>query len=805
MSEVAQPCPHCQSPVPPRTPAAPYCCAGCRVAYDMLHAEGLTRYYDLSCGIVNPGAEDAGPMTWLGPLVARARDLSRDGRLSVTVDVQGLHCAGCVWVIQTLFERKDGAVHIGVNPGVGRIELVFDPERFDVAAYLGDLAHLGYRSGPPLKATRGESDGLAVRLGVTIALAMNVMILSAAGYLGLNAEEEPGLFSLFGWLAFALTTVSVLVGGPVFFRGAWGALRRRALHLDVPIAIGIALAWGGSTWLFFEGGADQAYFDTLAIFVALMLLGRYLQSRFVERNRRMLLADAGLSGLHVRTIAPAGAGAPDGTLSLTPVDEVLCGTRLLVTPGELVPVDARVIGGAADFSLAWIDGESDPVAFAGERVVPAGAHLVGGVARELVATQGFSDSALHTLLAPGSRGGAVRDGFWHRVSSAYVVLVLAFAGLALGLWWSDSPARAFEVAIAVLVVTCPCAIGLATPLAYEIVHARLRKKGLFVRESGFLDKVRRVRQVFFDKTGTLTLGELTLADPTTLDTLPAAARTALFQMTARSSHPKSRALFTHLGRHSRATLDPGAAVTEEAGVGLTLRSPEGSWRLVADAVVDADGERALLLERDGAVLARFAFVETLRHDVATEVAALGRAGVDVWLLSGDAEARVHAAARALAIPVERTRAACRPDDKAAVIRAAGSHDSLMIGDGINDAPAFEAALCAGTPAVDRPTLPARADFYLMASGIGPISEAIALGGRLRRTVVRNLAFAAAYNLGGVALALAGLLSPLVCAVAMPLSSLSVLALTLFSLRERAPTGVATAHAGALPDARGVTG
>ncbi|PKN57018.1 MAG: ATPase P [Deltaproteobacteria bacterium HGW-Deltaproteobacteria-14] len=768
------------------------------MAYDMLHAEGLTRYYDLSCGIVNPGAEDAGPMTWLGPLVARARDLSRDGRLSVTVDVQGLHCAGCVWVIQTLFQRRDGAVHIGVNPGVGRIELVFDPERFDVAAYLGDLAHLGYRSGPPLKASRGESDGLSVRLGVTIALAMNVMILSAAGYLGLNAEEEPGLFSLFGWLAFALTTVSVLVGGPVFFRGAWGALRRRALHLDVPIAIGIALAWGGSTWLFFEGGGDQAYFDTLAIFIALMLLGRYLQSRFVERNRRMLLADAGLSGLHVRVIAP------DDTLALAPVDEVLCGTRLLVTPGELVPVDARVVGGAADFSLAWIDGESDPVAFVGERVVPAGAHLVGGVARELVATQGFSDSALHTLLAPGSRGGDAPDGFWHRVSSAYVLLVLGFAALALALWWSDSPARAFEVAIAVLVVTCPCAIGLATPLAYEIVHARLRKKGLFVRESGFLDKVRRVRQVFFDKTGTLTLGELTLADPAALDGLPPAARAALFQMTVRSSHPKSRALFTHLGRRGGATLDPGAAVTEEPGVGLTLRSAEGSWRLVADADVDADGERALLLERDGVVLARFAFVETLRHDVATEVAALGHAGVDVWLLSGDAEARVHAAARALAIPAERTRAACRPADKAAVIRAADRHDSLMIGDGINDAPAFEAALCAGTPAVDRPTLPARADFYLMASGIGPISEAIALGGRLRRTVVRNLAFAAAYNLAGVALALAGLLSPLVCAVAMPLSSLSVLALTLFSLREHAPARVATAHAVALPDARGVT-
>jgi len=771
----------------------------------MLHDEGLTRFYDLSCGVVNPGAEETGPMTWLTPLLDRARDLSRDGRLSVTVDVQGLHCAGCVWVMQTLFERRDGGVHIGVNPGVGRIELVFDPERFDVHAYLSDLAHLGYRSGPPLKNARAESDGLAVRLGVTIALAMNVMILSAAGYLGLDAQEDPGLFTLFGWLGFALTTISVLVGGPVFVRGAWGALKRKALHLDVPIALGIGLAWAGSTWLFFEGGADQAYFDTLAIFIALMILGRFLQSRFVERNRRMLLADAGLSGLHVRMITPAGVGAPEDTLTLAPVDEILCGSRLLVTPGELVPVDARVVGGAAEFSLAWIDGESDPVAFEGERVVPAGAHLVGGVARELVATEGFADSALHTLLAPGARSGETRDGFWHAVSSLYVVLVLGFAALALGLWWGDSPARALEVAIAVLVVTCPCAIGLATPLAYEIVHARLRRRGLFVREPGFLDRVRRVKTVFFDKTGTLTLGELGLADPAALDGLSAEARAALLQMTARSSHPKSRALFSQLSRRGIPALDAGAAVTEEAGVGLTLRSPAGTWRLVADRHADADGERALLFVHGDEVIRRFGFVETLRHDVAGQVRALVDGGIDVWLLSGDAESRVRAAATALGVPDDRVRAACRPADKAAVVRAADHDDTLMISDGINDAPAFDAAFCAGTPAVDRPTLPARADFYLMASGIGPIAETISLSGRLRRTVIRNLVFATGYNLAGIGLALAGVLSPLVCAVAMPLSSLTVLALTLFSLREQGPTRASRRHAAAVSHTSEVAG
>ncbi|MCA9516685.1 MAG: heavy metal translocating P-type ATPase, partial [Myxococcales bacterium] len=586
-------CPHCQTPVEAGAPTAPYCCQGCRAAHALLTERGLERFYTLGCGIANPtGGDEAGaPLAWLEPLVERARLAGREGRVSVTMDVQGIHCAACVWLIQTLFSRAAGSVRADVNPGVGRVTLTFEDGVFDLAAFVTDLAQVGYRMGPPLKAAHAASDGLGVKLGVSVALTMNVMMLSFAGYFGLDPTEEPGIAALFGWASAALTTVAVLVGGPVFFRAAWGALRRRALHLDVPIALGILLSWGGSLWLFATEGADAAYFDTTTTFITLMLVGRFLQQRYVERSRRILLADSGLEGLRVRTVGLAGE------IALTPVTEVLCGTRLLVAPGELVPVDATLEEDGADFGLAWISGESDPVAFAPGGLVPAGAHLLGGAARRLVAAQGFGESAVHDLLAPKSGADVTEsDPFWHRLATAYVVGVLVAAAVALIAWWGAGPERAVQVAIAVLVVTCPCAIGLATPLAYELAHARLRAGGFFVRRLDLLDRLRRVRQVFFDKTGTVTLGALELkGGAAAFDGLDAAAVAALGDMVARSNHPKSRAILRALEASGAVPhLREGVIVEERAGQGLHLADGGATWRLVADPDAPADAaERAL--------------------------------------------------------------------------------------------------------------------------------------------------------------------------------------------------------------------
>lgn len=762
MNPATQNCLHCRAPLG-RAADTSFCCSGCEGAYRLLREAGLQRYYELQSGQGTPGDEAPAEFPWLGALLELARSRSQSpNRVTVELDAQGLHCAGCVWVIQTLFQRQAGAHHIAINPGVGRLALTLDPERFPLEAFLTDLARLGYRTGPPVRDEKGAADGLGIRLGAAFAIAMNSMALSLSGYFGLEPGDADGIHALFGWVNFGLSILALLIGGPVFIRGAFHALRRRTLHLDVPIALGLVLAFSGSAFLFLSGHEDAAYFDTLNIFVALMLLGRWAQRRILERNRRLLLDDDGMLHARIRVIGS------DGRIHLTPLAALVPGMRVMVTPGELVPVLAALpAGGNAEFSLAWLTGESDPIAFGAERAVPAGAHLLGQSAVTLEVREAFSSSALQRILErPDDTLETRTDRFWHRLTSVYVVTVIAFAGLAFALWLDAGWVEALGVATAVLVITCPCALGLATPLAYELAHHRLRRLGLHARRQGLLDAARGVRHVVFDKTGTLTLGTLELDAPQRLSALPEEAREALAQLTARSNHPKSKALFGALSRLGDVHLDAAAEVTEVPGVGLV----SGDWRLVKD------GE-ALALKRGEERVTTFAFKEILRTDARDEVARLAARGVAVHVATGDNAARAAAIGAALGLPADRVLSGLSPEGKAALIQRLGADATVMLGDGINDALAFEAAGLAGTPAIDRAALPSRSDFYLTTRGIGPISALLDEAARVRRQTRVNIAFAIIYNVLGLSAALAGVLSPVACAIAMPMSSLIVLAVT----------------------------
>jgi Cu2+-exporting ATPase len=361
------------------------------------------------------------------------------------------------------------------------------------------------------------------------------------------------------------------------------------------------------------------------------------------------------------------------------------------------------------------------------------------------------------------------------------VTVLLFAALT-ALRWIDSPLAALHHATAVLVVTCPCAIGLATPLAYELALLRLRRHGLLSRRAGLLDRARRLRHVVFDKTGTLTFTTPVLRDASTLAALAPSDRDALWQLAARSNHPKSRALVAALEARTtegatpsipltRTHLDPALRIVETPGVGLA----SDTHRLIGDGLdlvfarVDAPAE-----------LARFTFDEQLRADAPLEVARLHALGLTVHIASGDAPDKVQAIARDLGIAPAHAHARLLPEAKAELVRSLGAVETLVLGDGVNDVLAFEAAGLAGTPALDRATLPARADFVLVGRDVGPLAELVALGRQTRRITWRNLVIAGVYNATGLVAGLMGALTPVVAAVAMPLSSLIVLGLTLWA-------------------------
>jgi Cu2+-exporting ATPase len=780
-------CLHCRLPLATGATSS-FCCRGCEAVHALLEDAGLSRYYDLGGGEGHPVATTSSDHKWLEPIALRLA-AQPPGLTRVTLDVQGLHCSACVWLLDEIFRRAPSSAGILVNPSVGSVELTIGPD-FPLAAYVKDIEAFGYRFGPPLKASadRGARSDLVWRMGLCIAIAMNTMIFGFAMYCGL---AEGRVFHLFHALDFALSFVSVLVGGTVFFRSAWQALRRRVLHLDLPIALGIALVFSSSTYTYATRGGATSYFDTLNVFIALMLVGRFLQERVLAKNRAYLLASEGAEGLYTRRIEGKD-------VTLVRCVEIAEGDVLLVGHQDLVPVECELLGSPQDksvFSLDWINGESAPRSFSAGEMVPAGAFCQDTRARTMRAAAAFDASAVVSLLRASTRRDddlARSTPWWKRLTSIYVgaVLALAASGFAGWILVTHDLARTLDVVAGVLIVTCPCAFGIAVPLAYELAQARLRRVGLFVRTPGFLDRAAEVERVVFDKTGTLTTGLLVVENPDVLAALTGEERALAYDLAVRSSHPKSRAIATCLeGMGAGGGFDARREVRELAGRGL---ESAGGWRLGAPAWAGGEsGTADVVLSRDGVVKAGVRTCEQARPGARDEVQSLEREGYESWVLSGDSAEATRTMAARCGIDGERAFGARTPEGKAAWLRALVQRDgkkTMFVGDGLNDSLVAEEAYCAGTPAIDRPFMAARCDFYFVSPGLGPVRDALHMAKRLARVVRTNLAIAIFYNLVTVTLALAGLMTPLWCAVLMPVSSLTtVLATTAQLTRGRKTT------------------
>jgi P-type Cu2+ transporter len=743
----------------------------------MLHEEKLDRYYSLR-GEKGEAVTTTGrgrDLKWLEPIAAELAHA--DGLHRIDLDVQGLACAACVWLIDQLFRREPGAASIVVNPALGRIRLTASRD-FPLARFVERVESCGYLLGPKLKSDASPSNGLMFRMGLAIAIAMNGMILAISVYAGLS---EGPLHRLFLALSFGLATLSVIVGGSYFGKTALAGLRRGILHLDLPIALGIALAYASSTWAWFAHGLTT-YFDTLTVFVALMLVGRFLQMRLIERNQKRLLASDGAEGLYTRRL--------EGTeVVLRRAVEVRQGDTLVLAPGDVVPVAAELLGSEkASFSLDWVNGESVPRVFASGKTVPAGAFLADSRAQRLRATEDFTASSLVDLLRapPGDGRDARATAYWRTFARVYVaaVLVIALGALLVGYAATADARAALERVTAVLIVTCPCAFGIATPLAYEIVGARLRKAGLFIRSASFLDRAALVRKVVFDKTGTLTTGKLVIDDVLPAQALSAEFLRILKNLAARSTHPKSTALSQALGTDEFLD-DLESAEIPGRGVEATYRGHVYRLGAVEWIQSDKQDDADVAFGMDGALLASFRTAENLRPDAAREVQALRSSGFEVGILSGDTPERTREMARHCGLPLENAVGGQSAEAKAEWVRAHDKGELLFVGDGINDALVAVEATVSGTPAIDRPFLAARTDFYLVTAGIAPLRLALEQARRLRRVLGFTLSVALGYNVITVGLAYAGLMTPLICAILMPLSSLSTIFMVIVMLAESA--------------------
>ncbi|MGB8168063.1 MAG: heavy metal translocating P-type ATPase metal-binding domain-containing protein [Chthoniobacteraceae bacterium] len=764
-------CIHCGSAFRPTTHRPDFCCAGCQFVHDLIIKNGFAKFYELQDTGIQPVKSvvfQQRDLTWLSSLVTTAEAAS-DPVCELELGVQGISCIGCVWLIENVGSHLPGVLDLRVDPALGRCDLRWRRGDCDVPGLARQLQSFGYLLGPRGEKAATANRALTIRLGVCAALAMNTMLFTLPGYLGMESSFE--FAALFDKLTLLFSTLSFVVGGSYFFGRSWHSLRQGMLHIDLPISLGLIAAYAGSVFAWARGATAFQYFDFVSIFVFLMLVGRWLQQKAVERNRNRLLESHG----EMPPVEEVETGEK------LPVASLTRGVKFLVAPGQAIPVRSRLHSEAAALGLEWINGESEATTARRGRVVSSGAINCGQHPIELEALEPWSHSLLFRLLK-SVPGGPHRHTALERFIRGYLSVVLVVGGAGFLGWWlaTGDLLRSLQVLISVLVVSCPCASGVALPLADDLAAGALRKIGVFVRNASLWARLDRVKKILFDKTGTLTLETIALRNPEALAALHPEEKRVLLALVNHNLHPVSCCLREALLAEGVGEMTTPAP-DEHIGIGLELRIDHDLWRL-GRAGWAGTGHGDGLFSRNGTVLAEFRFGDDLRSDAADEVHALERRGCEVFILSGDRQAKVKALSHRLNLRATHCVAELTPEQKAEWVTAHDAHDTLLIGDGANDSLAFNSAWCTGTPAVDRGLLEHKADFYFLGRNLGGIRALLETADARRRTVRRVIGFAIAYNTVAIALCLTGHMSPLLAAVLMPASSLVSLAIVVSSLQ-----------------------
>lgn len=774
-------CLHCGTPVPPASSGGEqFCCHGCKAAYELVNGLGLDSYYQRRC--IDPEVKPLRPDEDLGALDVSAHVQDADdgsGHKVLHLMVEGLHCAACVWLIETVLGRQPGVLQARVNMTTRRLVLRWDPAVApDVNALVEPVTRIGYRLVPYDPAVLGRETlrhekELLRAMAVAGFAAGNIMLFSVSIWAGVAMGEYTR--DLFHWLSALIAFPAIAYAGRPFFRSAVAALRHGRTNMDVPITLGVLLAALMSLWETARGG-PHAYFDASVSLLFFLLIGRYLDSR--ARGRARSAAEHLLTlGAQAVTVLRA-----DGTRALLPPRRVEIGMTVLAAAGERIGVDGVVTQGTSDIDTSLITGETTPQAVqVGARVFAGTLNLSGPLHLSVAAVgEGTLLAEIVRMMEVAEQGRAKYVALADRVARWYAPVV-HLLGLGTFLFWAFGMGAAWQeallIAVSVLIITCPCALALAVPVVQVIASGRLLRRGILLKSATALERMTTLDTVVFDKTGTLTLGRAELVqddsaqndDAWSDDDLRLAAA-----MAAASRHPLARAI-------ARAAMVPVAEGVEEVpGQGLRLLSADGEIRLGSAAFCDAPADTPphpgpeLWLRRPGRPPCRFRLRDPLRPDAAATVAALRAAGMRVELLSGDRAPAVEAVAGGLGL--DSWRAGCTPADKCArlaELRAEGRH-VLMVGDGLNDAPALAAADVSMSPSTAVDVSQTAADVVFQGDRLEPVLEVLDVARRGDRLVRQNFVLAFGYNGVTIPLAIAGFVTPLIAAVAMSTSSVVVI-------------------------------
>ncbi len=822
------PCAHCGLPVGPHpTGTDPlFCCTGCAVVFEALHHAGYSNtFYQLSAltptnAQRKPVPERQGDLHVLEMdtpafIEAHTRPAGASSR-SVTLFLDGVHCAACVWLVEQLPAEVEGVQNARLDLSRSHLTLQFDPEVVQLSLVATWLAKFGYQTYPVHQRQRSDKTRverrLLIKTGVAWALAGNVMLFAFAMYAGLDLgisgdASNNALATGARWASFVLALISVVYGGSEFFRNAWAALtiavqRRhlRGLHMDTPISLGILVGFGYGAWATVTGQGD-VWFDSITTLIAALLTARWLQLRSYR-----LASDATDRLLNfiptMARIVSRKRPAEEEPGSLVKVASLRNGDVISVPAGEVFPVDGTVQTGTSVVDKSVLTGESRPEPLAPGMWIEAGSVNLQTPLTVTVAASGDGTRVGRLLSWVGSQAGkrAPVVLLADRLGGYFVIGLLLLALITAGIWFILDSSQVVARVVALLVISCPCALGMATPLAMAIASGRAARQGIFIKNSEAVQVLETVDTVVIDKTGTLTAGKMEVVSfAGDTDALAIAA-----SLEQHSNHPIAKAIM-HASKSCSLIAPEAVVFVQGAGVSGVVKNkkvhvgrpdwvleyvkPAAPLTAQMDAFVQA-GQTPVAIGIEGHLAAVVAIGDKLRPDAPALLENLKASGRQVILLSGDHPDVVNRMGTYLGIPPAQALGGITPEGKKAFIEQLQEHGHVvaMVGDGVNDAAALQAA-DAGI-AVEGGSTPSQvaADVFLTREGLTPVVETFNGSQRVMGVVRRNLGFSLVYNILGAGAAIVGFVTPFVAALAMPASSLivvlaSVLQRSFISLKE----------------------
>jgi P-type Cu2+ transporter len=800
-------CFHCGLPVPADARwsveiedcARPMCCAGCEAVAQSIVSNGFGDYYRNREAFPDPANREALVPAELAlydaPETAGQFASESDADIcESTLSIEGIRCAACVWLIERRLLQMPGIAAANLNVATERLHIRWrksDCKPSDILRTIREIGYAAYSYDPIRHGEQLRRSGkkLFRQLFVAGLSMMQVMMYAVPAYLATDGTMDADMARLMQWASLVLTIPAVFYSALPFFHGAWAGLKARRLGMDVPVALGIAAAFGGSVVATVRGSGD-VYFDSITMFIFLLLCSRYLEL-MARRKAASALEE-------IQRALPASASRlanwpVQREVEIVPAARLQAGDVILVKPGEAVAADGVLIEGETSVDVSLLTGESRPLKRTAGEELPGGAVNVSQaiVMRVSRAANQSTLSALLKLIERAGQGKPQLAQWADRVAGWFVAVLLVLALVVFASWqWLD-PARSWQIAIAVLVVSCPCALSLATPTVLAAATDRLVRHGVLIVHPHVLETLHRATHIVFDKTGTLTLGKPVLANVTLLGTMPKERCLAIAAaLEAASAHPLATALVDAARKNGE--MDAATNIRSHAGKGVAGCCGDIDYRIgsaafvaeIAGACSNTDTDNvftSVYLGANGKWLARFDLADALREGVPAMVAWFRSQGKAVVLLSGDRQ--IVSERIAAAAGIEEARGDCLPEEKLIFMQDLQRKGAVvaMVGDGINDAAVLRAADVSFAMGSGAALAQVHADTVLLSGDVSVIAESARVASKTMAVIRQNLIWATLYNVIAIPAAAFGLLNPWLSGIGMSVSS-AVVVLNALRLR-----------------------